>query len=48
MQNGERVVCYAGDPRHSERLAAWPGPTRLTYRNRRFEPDGGLDAFFAA
>ncbi len=47
MQNGERVVCYAGDPRHSERQAAWPGPTRLTYRNHRFEPDDGLDAFFS-
>lgn len=45
-ENGERIVCYAGDPRHSLLAAAWPGPTRLIYRNRRFEPEGGLDAFF--
>ncbi|HQD14808.1 MAG TPA: NUDIX hydrolase [Ottowia sp.] len=41
---GERVICYPGDPRHSVPQRAWPGPTRLAYRNRRFEPDGGLDA----
>ena len=23
---------------------AWPGPTRLTFRNTRFEPEGGLAA----
>jgi len=41
---GERVICYPGDPRHSVPQRAWPGPTCLAYRNRRFEPDGGLDA----
>lgn len=39
---GERVICYPGDPRHSVAERAWPGPTRLAYRNRRFEPAGGL------
>ncbi len=41
---GERVICYPGDPRHSVAERAWPGPTRLAYRNRRFEPQGGLAA----
>lgn len=40
--DGERVICYPGDPRHSVAERAWPGPTRLTWRNRRFEPAGGL------
>ena len=41
---GQRVICYPGDPRHTLREPAWPGPTRLVYRNRRFEPEGGLAA----
>ena len=43
-ENGCRVICYPGDPRHSRRQPVWAGPTRLTHRNRRFEPEGGLDA----
>lgn len=43
-ENGCRVICYPGDPRHSRRQPVWTGPTRLTHRNRRFEPEGGLDA----
>ena len=42
--DGRRVICYPGDPAHSIAERAWPGPTRLTYRNQRFEPDGGLGA----
>ncbi|MFM6986346.1 MAG: NUDIX hydrolase [Hydrogenophaga sp.] len=42
--DGCRVICYPGDPRHRLHTPLWDGPTRLTYRNRRFEPDGGLDA----
>lgn len=42
---GMRVLCYPGDARHSERERAMPGPTRLCWRNQRFEPeDGGLQA----
>lgn len=41
---GERVICYPGDPAHPARVSAWNGPTRLRYRNRRFEPEGGLAA----
>lgn len=43
-QDGCRVICYPGDPRHSVRKPVWPGPTRLAFRNRRFEPEGGLAA----
>ena len=39
---GERVLCYPGDPSHSVRDQFLPGPTRLRWRNKRFEPDGGL------
>ncbi|MFN3494458.1 MAG: NUDIX hydrolase, partial [Hydrogenophaga sp.] len=43
---GQRVICYPGDPAHSCMDRAWAGPTRLVYRNQRFEPEGGLEAFF--
>jgi 8-oxo-dGTP pyrophosphatase MutT (NUDIX family) len=46
-EDGERVICYPGDPRHSVRAAAMPGPTRLRFRNQRFEPEGGFAALFA-
>jgi len=45
-QNGMRTMCYPGDPQHSAPLRALSGPTRLVYRNRRFEPESGFDAFF--
>jgi hypothetical protein len=45
--NETRTLCYPGDPLHSVRELALPGPTRLSHRNQRFEPDGGFDAFFA-
>jgi hypothetical protein len=44
---GERAICYPGDDRHSVRERALPGPTRLHYRNRRFEPAGGFESLFA-
>jgi len=44
--NGERVLCYPGDTGHSIAQRALPGPTRLIYRNRRFEPTEGLEALF--
>lgn len=43
---GCRVVAYPGDERHPLAERALPGPTRLTWRNGRFEPDGGYEAFF--
>jgi hypothetical protein len=41
---GVRTICYPGDPRHSVTQAAFPGPSRLMFKNKRFEPDGGLAA----
>ena len=43
---GGRVLCYPGDERHSVRERALPGPTRLHYRNKRFEPAGGFEGLF--
>jgi hypothetical protein len=45
--DGQRVICYPGDPRHPVAQKAWVGPTRLTWRNQRFEPEGGLSALLA-
>lgn len=41
-QDGVRVLCYPGDPWHSDSVQHLPGPTRLWWRNKRFEPDAGL------
>jgi 8-oxo-dGTP pyrophosphatase MutT (NUDIX family) len=43
-QEGERFVCYPGDVNHPVAARALPGPTRLRYGDRRFEPVGGLAA----
>ena len=43
-ENGERLICYPGDTRHSVPRVAMPGPTRVYFRNRRFEPALGLEA----
>lgn len=42
--DGTRVICYPGDELHPVTERALPGPTRLHYRDKRFEPAGGLDA----
>ena len=44
---GQRVVCYPGDERHPVTARALPGPSRLVFRNRRFEPFSGFDEFLA-
>lgn len=44
---GTRMICYPGDERHPVRERALPGPTRLVYRNKRFEPADGFDSLFA-
>lgn len=41
-----RAVAYPGDPAHPLRTKVMPGPTRLVFRNKRFEPEGGFAAFF--
>ena len=46
--DGTRVICYPGDAQHSIRERALPGPTRLCYRNKRFEPVDGFEALFTA
>lgn len=43
---GQRLLCYPGDPCHSNPRRALPTPTRLHYTNGRFLPEGGFDAFF--
>ena len=45
--DGERVVCYPGDERHPVAFRALSGPSRLVFRNRRFEPFDGFDGFFS-
>lgn len=46
-EGGTRVLCYPGDPAHSVSTRALPGPTRLLFRNKRFEPVDGFEALFA-
>lgn len=46
-ESGTRVICYPGDARHSIAQRAMPGPTRLRYANKRFEPINGFEALFA-
>ncbi|MDP1566576.1 MAG: NUDIX hydrolase [Polaromonas sp.] len=45
-QEGMRVVCYPGDERHPVGVRALPGPTRLQYRDKRFEPVDGFESLF--
>ncbi|HVZ46204.1 MAG TPA: NUDIX hydrolase [Ramlibacter sp.] len=45
--DGIRFVCYPGDERHPLPERAMPGPTRLCWRNGRFEPEGGLQALLS-
>ena len=45
--NGVRVICYPGDPQHSNPVPGFEGPTRLRFVNKRFEPEGGLAALLA-
>jgi 8-oxo-dGTP pyrophosphatase MutT (NUDIX family) len=44
--DGIRTITYPGDPQHSVRQRALPGPTRLRYANKRFEPINGFEALF--
>ena len=43
---GLRTITYPGDAQHSIRERALPGPTRLCFRNKRFEPLNGFEALF--
>ncbi len=44
--NGTRTICYPGDERHPVTERAMPGPLRLRYVNKRFEPEGGFETLF--
>ena len=44
---GARAVAYPGDAQHPLRDRVMPGPSRLVFRNKRFEPLGGFDEFFS-
>lgn len=39
--HGQRVICYPGDPTHPQATRVMPGPTRVVYARRRFEPPHG-------
>ncbi|XAH22037.1 NUDIX domain-containing protein [Xylophilus sp. GW821-FHT01B05] len=41
-EGGVHFVCYPGDERHAEPGRAMPGPTRLCWRQDRYEPPHGL------
>ena len=43
---GTRVICYPGDERHSVKARAMPGPTRLRYKGKLFEPVEGFESLF--
>ena len=45
--DGTRVICYPGDEQHPVKLRAMPGPTRLCFRNKLFEPLEGFESLFA-
>lgn len=44
--DGSRVICYPGDEQHSVKVRAMPGPTRLRYCGKLFEPVDGFESFF--
>lgn len=44
--DGIRTITYPGDAKHSIQQRALPGPTRLRYANKRFEPIDGFEALF--
>ena len=46
-EDGAIILCYPGDSKHSVAQRALPGPTRLLYRNRRFEPAGDFETLFS-
>jgi 8-oxo-dGTP pyrophosphatase MutT (NUDIX family) len=46
-EGGAPVVCFPGDARHTRREAVLPGPSRLYWRDERYEPEGGLEALMA-
>jgi len=46
MDGDVRAMCYPGDPLHPVAERALPGPTRLRFVQKRFEPFAGFDGWF--
>jgi 8-oxo-dGTP pyrophosphatase MutT (NUDIX family) len=46
MDGEHRAMCYPGDPNHSVAQRALPGPTRLRFVGKRFEPFDGFEGWF--
>jgi 8-oxo-dGTP pyrophosphatase MutT (NUDIX family) len=46
LDGENRVIAYPGDPKHSVKTQAMPGPTALIFRDSRFEPVNGFEEFF--
>jgi len=46
-ENGERTICYPGDPAHPQRQRVLPEalPTRLTWHDHRFVPPQGIETW---
>ena len=44
--DNQRVLAYPGDPSHPVSERAIPGPSRLVWRDDRFEPEDGRQVFF--
>lgn len=44
--DGARSIAYPGDPEHPISKPAFPGPTRLVWRDNHFEPPEGIEALF--
>lgn len=44
--DGAKGMCYPGDPLHPEPQRVMPGPTRVRYANKRFEPFNGFEEWF--
>ena len=43
-QDGIRTICYPGDPRHPIAEPAFPGPSRVLFKDKRFVPELGVAA----
>lgn len=46
MDGDVRAMCYPGDPLHPVPDRALPGPTRLLFAQKRFEPFDGFEGWF--
>ena len=46
-ENGQRTICYPGDPAHPQRQRVLPDalPTRLLWRDHHFVPQQGIEAW---